>query len=241
MKQTRYQHNTSKKETKTPKSLYTLALFLLVAVCATGFINSRKAAMEEEVDKALSMNPPIEAPDITEETPYNPDLNEIVMPDLEEVTDPSEAESQEDAEPITAPASAKDIKFALPLNGTIIQDYSADKLLYNKTLRDWRTHTALDIQGDVGAVVKAAAAGTVEKIYDDPLYGPTLILRHSDIMVTKYSSLQPNLPVSVGNFVEAGAPIGNVGVTATAESGDGAHLHFEVLENDKSINPKDLF
>ena len=236
MKQTRIHPTPQSKPQKKPKGMYFLALFLLVAICSAGFINARKAAMEDEINRSYSLA-----------IPQKSTITEVEVPHIQEVTIPEippvipEEEKETEPEPETAPVSAKDIKFTLPVSGIIAQDYAQDKLIYNKTFDDWRTHSGLDISADNGTSVKAAAAGTVESIVDDPLYGTTVIIRHSDALVTRYSSLQPSLPVSVGNFVEAGAPIGNVGNTASAESSEGAHLHFEIIENDTPINPKDFF
>lgn len=236
MKQTRINSTSQSKQPKKPKGMYFLALFLLVAICSAGFINTRRAAMEDQINRSYSMA-----------VPQTSTITEVEIPHIEEVTIPEippiipEEEKETETEPETAPVSAKDIKFTLPVSGVIAQDYAQDKLIYNKTFKDWRTHSGLDIAANNGTAVKAAAAGTVESIIDDPLYGTTVVIRHSDTLVTKYSCLQPSLPVSTGNFVEAGAPIGNVGATAAAESSEGAHLHFEIIENDSPINPKDFF
>lgn len=236
MKQARINPAPKSKQQKKPKGMYFLALFLLVAICSAGFVNTRKAAMEDEINRSYSLAIPQNSHDIEVEVPH---IEEVTIPEIPPVI--PEEEKETETEPETAPVSAKDIKFTLPVSGVIAQDYAQDKLIYNKTFKDWRTHSGLDISADNGTAVKAAAAGTIESIVDDPLYGTTVIIRHSDTLVTKYSSLQPSLPISTGNFVEAGAPIGNVGSTATAESSEGAHLHFEIIENDTPINPKDFF
>ena len=247
MKQTRIHPTSQKPQQKKPKGLYFLALFLLVAVCSAGFINSRKNVMEEKIEKSFSVNSEAETENETTEIPYSIPDEETELSDLTEITAPEETEEEFPEEETTtpeqetAPVSAADIKFALPVSGTISKDFSNDELLYNETMKDWRTHSALDISAEAGTSVKAAAAGTVESIEDDPLYGTTVTIRHSDNLVTKYGSLQPTLPISVGNFVDAGAPIGNVGNTAMSERSQGAHVHFEIIENEIPINPKDFF
>lgn len=249
MKQTRMPSGSQKPRQKKSKGLYFLALFLLVAVCSAGYINSRKTAMEEEIDNSFSIDnndtaslyEPEETYTVTQPEDFAADYDSDI-PETPE-SEPEENATDNDIKPEeeTTPVSADDIEFALPVSGTVSKDFSDNELLYNETMKDWRTHSALDISAESGTSVKAAAAGTVESIEDDPLYGTTVTIRHSDTLVTKYSSLQPSLPVSVGNFVEAGAPIGNVGNTAISERSDGAHLHFEIIENGTPINPKDFF
>ncbi len=236
MKQPRIKLVAKTKEQKKPKGMYYLAAALLIAIGCTGFINTRKAAMEDEINKSYSMVTPEDLPSPEIEIPY---AGEIAMPDIPVIADDDREKESEKQE--SAPVSAKDIKFTLPVSGVIAKDYSQDNLIYNKTFNDWRTHSGIDIGADIGTSVKAAAAGTVESITDDPLYGTTVTIRHSDTLITKYSNLQPSLPVSTGNFVEAGAPIGNISESAPGESSEGPHLHFEIIENDKPINPKDFF
>ena len=54
-----------------------------------------------------------------------------------------------------APASTQ------PVSGRVLNSYSGDELVYNKTLGDWRTHNGVDYAADKGAEVTAPAAGKV--------------------------------------------------------------------------------
>ena len=235
MKQQRIHHTSQRKPAQKPKGLYYLAVFLLVTVCCVGYINSRRSAMQEEVDKSFSVNPT----QTETEVPHLPDM-EVAIPDFTEMDTPEEM-PEEDPQPETAPVSAEDITFGMPVAGEVAKDFSGDELVFNDTMNDWRTHPGVDIKADMGVAVTAAAAGTIEDIYADPLYGTTVVIRHSDKLITRYAGLQPSLPISKGNFVEAGAPIGNIGNSAVAEKEQDTHLHFEVIENNIPINPMDLF
>ncbi len=236
MKYTRINSSSKDKQQKKPKGMYFVAIALLAAIGCTGFINTRKAAMEDEINRSYS----VVTPQVSSTEVEIPHIEEITIPEIPPII-PEEEETEVHPEPEAAPVSAKDIKFTLPVSGIIAQDFAQDKLIYSKTFKDWRTHSGIDIKADNGTAVKAAAAGTIESIADDPLYGTTVIIRHSENLITKYSSLQPSLPVSTGNFVEAGAPIGNVGDTASGETSEGTHLHFEIIENNSPLNPKEFF
>ena len=103
-------------------------------------------------------------------------------------------------------------------------------------------HTGMDIAGNngsiYGATVVAANAGTVKYVnwsYTPGRgYGIYLILDHGGGISTLYAHLS-NIIVSLGDEVERGQPIANVGSTGWST---GPHLHFEVRINGNHTNPK---
>ena len=125
----------------------------------------------------------------------------------------------------------------LPVNGILGKDYSGDELLYSKTMEDWRVHTGVDINGNVGTPVKAAADGIVTRMYADDMMGSTVVIQHKNCVETVYSNLQTGELVEIGQEVTRGEVIGGIGVTAQGEIGDQPHLHFEVLLDGKNIDP----
>ena len=125
-----------------------------------------------------------------------------------------------------------------PVEGAVVTAYSMDKLLYNETMRDWRTHDGIDIAADAGAAVAAAKAGTVESVEADPIMGMTVTIQHQDKWETVYSSLTDAPEVEAGDEVAAGQVIGFVGETAASESALGPHLHFAVLHDGAASDPE---
>lgn len=130
-------------------------------------------------------------------------------------------------------------KLAMPVFGTVTLDYAKDKLLYSKTLEEWRTHNGIDIGGDLGTPVKAAGDGIVSEIKSDPCFGITIIIDHQNGIKTVYSNLASDEMVSPNQKVKQGDLIGSIGTTATMEAADQAHLHFEVFRNNTPVNPSD--
>ena len=126
-----------------------------------------------------------------------------------------------------------------PLDGTTVTVFSTTELMYDETMADWRTHNGLDIQAAEGDSVKTAADGTVLSVKDDELMGTTVVIEHADGYTTQYSSLMAEPPVGEGQHVNAGEIIGCVGTTAAAESNMGAHLHFSVAKDGKTIDPSE--
>ncbi|MEO7240981.1 MAG: M23 family metallopeptidase [Sphingomicrobium sp.] len=93
-----------------------------------------------------------------------------------------------------------------------------------------RTHRAIDIMAPEGTPVVAAAAGTVEKLFNSVGKGGlTAYVRSED---QKWTFYYAHLQVYAEGLVEGqkiarGTPIGLVGHTGDA-SPDGPHLHFAI-------------
>ncbi|HUI31768.1 MAG TPA: M23 family metallopeptidase [Candidatus Acidoferrales bacterium] len=96
-------------------------------------------------------------------------------------------------------------------------------------------HYGLDISAPEGESIVAPAAGEV--LFADWTLsgGNTLIIAHANDYITVYKHCERIL-VNVGTKVtrgEAIALIGSTGVTST-----GPHLHFELWQNGKNLNPE---
>ncbi len=135
--------------------------------------------------------------------------------------------------------SSDAVTFISPVSGTVMKQHSTDVPVYSTTLEEWRIHTGVDISTAEGADVFAAAAGNVTKVYSNPLLGKTVEITHKDGSKTLYSNLSADGLVAVGKEVASGEKIGVVGDSAISEIADEAHLHFEILVNDTSVNPLD--
>jgi murein DD-endopeptidase MepM/ murein hydrolase activator NlpD len=128
-------------------------------------------------------------------------------------------------------------KFIAPVFGENIFDYSQDKLVYSKTLEEWRTHSGVDISADRGTPVKAAADGVVSEVKTDPRLGVTIIIDHKNGIKTVYANLAEDDMVSPNQKVKQGDVIGSVGNSAAFEAVEQSHIHFEVLKGDEPVNP----
>jgi murein DD-endopeptidase MepM/ murein hydrolase activator NlpD len=115
-------------------------------------------------------------------------------------------------------------KFSWPTEGHVTQTY-------------WSGHQALDIASKTGTPIHAAAAGTVKLADEDTnRHGIHIELEHKNGYTTFYSHLSAS-HVEVGEHVEAGQEIGLVGSTGMST---GPHLHFEIRDNGKPVNPLEL-
>ena len=126
--------------------------------------------------------------------------------------------------------------FTWPVKGEVLREFSLEVLAYDETMRDWRTHSGVDIAASVGTQVLAVSDGTVEKVYQDDLMGTTVVIDHGNGLRSSYFNLAPTPTVEEGDTVSTGSIIGAVGTTAIAESYP-AHLHFEMTLNDLAADP----
>ena len=128
----------------------------------------------------------------------------------------------------------------LPLQGSLLTEYSADTPIYDKTMNDWRTHTGVDIAANAGTPVKACADGTVLDVKTDDQLGQEVIVQHGGGITSVYANLTAftdKPTVKKGQKVEAGDVIGSVGSTAQAEIGLVPHLHFAMMKDGKYVDP----
>ena len=128
-------------------------------------------------------------------------------------------------------------KLAYPVNGEIITPHTTDTLVYSKTLGDWRSHEGVDIKSQLGTDVLAAEAGIIEDVYTDDFMGITIVIDHQNGIKTIYANLSNSSLVQKGQSVVRGGVISAVGDTAIYETGEVGHLHFEVLEDGKQVDP----
>lgn len=97
-------------------------------------------------------------------------------------------------------------------------------------------HAGIDYALPHGEPVKVPAAGTVSFAGNDGGYGKTVIVDHGHGLKTVYAHLS-QVDVKVGEYLNKSEPLGKIGSTGIST---GPHLHFEVRENNKPIDPLSL-
>ncbi len=131
--------------------------------------------------------------------------------------------------------------FSAPLKGEIQKMYSTDKVIYSKTLEQWKTHDGIDISADEGTEVKSIEKGIVDSVQNDSFYGTTIQIEHKSGYRSVYCNLDENVYVTVGESVVKGQKIGKVGNTSIGEYLDSPHLHFMLYLNEENIDPTYIF
>ncbi len=98
-----------------------------------------------------------------------------------------------------------------------------------------RMHKGVDFAAPVGTPILAAGSGVIVSAARFGQYGKYIRIKHNNSYSTAYAhisrfakGIKPGAKVSQGQVI---AYVGTTGVTS------GPHLHYEVLENGKQINP----
>lgn len=112
-------------------------------------------------------------------------------------------------------------------------------MTYGYGMRDGRLHEGLDLVPGNGAPAQAIADGTVRIATESGgNYGVTVYIDHviDGVLITShYSHMQyGSLRVAPGDKVKVGDIVGLVGNTGRSY---GAHMHFELIVNDSTIDP----
>ncbi len=119
-------------------------------------------------------------------------------------------------------------------NGRIVSGYGPR---LHPILGYTKVHTGVDIDGNSGDPIVAAAGGRVIYAGYRGGYGNTVIIDHGGGMATLYAH-QSQLVVSTGDEVKLADLIGYVGSTGLST---GPHLHFEVRINGAHTDPAPYF
>jgi murein DD-endopeptidase MepM/ murein hydrolase activator NlpD len=97
-------------------------------------------------------------------------------------------------------------------------------------------HKGLDFKANVGDPVLAVADGVVSYSGVRSGYGNVIEVDHGNGYVTRYAH-NSRLTHKVGELVRAGQEIAKAGSTGRST---GAHVHFEVWENGRVVNPRNF-
>jgi murein DD-endopeptidase MepM/ murein hydrolase activator NlpD len=90
-----------------------------------------------------------------------------------------------------------------------------------------------------GTPIRAAADGVIVEACRSNSFGKTVLIRHSNRLKTRYAHLQ-SFRVRHGIRVRQGAILGYVGHSGRVRGKNGDHLHFEVIYNNRPVNPMRL-
>ena len=103
--------------------------------------------------------------------------------------------------------------------------------------RKSHSHKGIDIAYPMNSDLIAALGGTVKKIANDPYgYGNYIDILSDNGMLQRYAHAN-NFDVKLGDIIKEGQKIGRVGSTGRST---GPHIHFEILENGRNLNPMDI-
>ncbi|MEZ5425372.1 MAG: peptidoglycan DD-metalloendopeptidase family protein [Pyrinomonadaceae bacterium] len=127
-------------------------------------------------------------------------------------------------------AGSAPVEYEMPLTGRISSSFGNRFHPIDKKVK---FHTGVDIAVPRGTPISSAAEGVVKFAGRKGGYGNVVIIEHPDGRETFYAHAD-KLLVKKGQVVSGGQEIAKAGSTGKST---GPHLHFEVRENGKAIDP----
>ncbi len=123
--------------------------------------------------------------------------------------------------------------------GKLYYDYKADEenQINSIVIRDntYTQNTGIDYVSDNPFDVVAILEGTISSIKEEDSLGKTIEIKHDNGLISIYQSLS-DISVKKGEIVTQGQVIGKSGENEVDKE-LGNHLHFEIYNNGKSVNP----
>lgn len=132
--------------------------------------------------------------------------------------------------------SSKRTIMKTPINGAkLTSRYGKRK---HPVLGYTKLHRGIDFAAPAGTPIFAAGDGIIEKAGWNGSYGRYIRIRHTGTYKTAYAHLSGiHKRIKIGSRISQGKIIGYVGSSGRST---GAHLHYEVLRNDKQVNPMNI-
>lgn len=104
--------------------------------------------------------------------------------------------------------------------------------------KKWIFHEGTDFAAPLGSNILSTSDGVIERVIKSKKgYGNRIIIDHGYGYKTVYAHLK-SFNVEKGDVVKKGDVIGYVGSTGLST---GPHLHYEVLVNNRPLNPQQFF
>ncbi|MCM1544515.1 MAG: M23 family metallopeptidase [Ruminococcus sp.] len=213
---------------------------IIVSVVVAYYTSDRVGQKTQQLDRAATtgFTEPVEANQT--DIPDERDLETVPINNAEPTTQETTAAPTTTQPQTTAPATTQEAKivnreFVLPSGGDVIRKFSPNEPVYSKTMEDWRTHNGVDFAVDEGEEVYSIGNGKVTKVISDIKWGYVIEIDYGDF-TGRYCGIKQNTAVKIDETVKTGDVIGEIDVIPI-EAEDGTHLHFEAIQNGKTVDP----
>lgn len=224
----------------------------VIALVGVYTFNNYQKDIDEQVAKAEK-----QAEELTEDNTEETTADDIVLPEAEDKQDGTETaddvaygttDGQESADSGSAGGAetsgadtsgvwfSEDSVLTWPASGAVIMGYSMDQTVFFQTLEQYKYNPAMIIGGEVGETITASAAGIVTNIEETAQTGTTVSLDMGNGYTAVYGQLT-DVPLSTGDYVNAGEMIGNLSEPTKYYSVEGPNLYFEILKDGEPVDP----
>ena len=123
------------------------------------------------------------------------------------------------------------IPLGKPFEGDVNSNYGYRRNPF--TSKGIEFHSGVDFKGRHGDSIRVTGNGVVSFAGYNGGYGKCIVIDHDESLQTLYAHLK-QIDVKEGQTVQTGDHIGLMGSTGRST---GSHLHYEIILNDKKINP----
>lgn len=224
----------------------------VIALVGVYTFNNYQKDIDEQVAKAEK-----QAEELTEDNTEETTADDIVLPEAEDKQDGTETaddvaygttDGQDSADSGSAGGAetsgadtsgvwfSEDSVLTWPASGAVIMGYSMDQTVFFQTLEQYKYNPAMIIGGEVGETITASAAGIVTNIEETAQTGTTVSLDMGNGYTAVYGQLT-DVPLSTGDYVNAGEMIGNLSEPTKYYSVEGPNLYFEILKDGEPVDP----
>lgn len=122
-----------------------------------------------------------------------------------------------------------------PVRGESVRLTSGYGMRVHPIINAPKMHTGIDWAAPTGTPILAAGNGVIEEAHRKGGYGNYVRIRHANGYQTTYAHMSRISPaIKQGMKVKQGQVIGYVGCTGLCS---GPHLHYEILVNNRFVNP----
>lgn len=226
-----------------------LCFVAAIAIVGTYTFNDYRKTQQDELARAEETN---DTEDKAQEEPSQ-EANNLAVKEEEKTTqtDTEEKDDSDGAEGAdgvggsgiqTTAGSGHNVNFnessqlLWPVDGTVIMSYSMDKTVYFSTLDQYKYNPAMIISGAEGDQVISAAPGIVKSIDVTAQTGTTVNVDLGNGYELFYGQLK-EVPVKVGDYVEAKTILGYVSQPTKYYSVEGCNVYFEMRKDGQPVNP----
>lgn len=224
----------------------------VIALVGVYTFNNYQKDIDEQMAKAEK-----QADELTEDKTEETTADDIVLPEAEDKQDGTETaddaaygttDGQESADSGSAGGAetsgadtsgvwfSEDSVLTWPASGAVIMGYSMDQTVFFQTLEQYKYNPAMIIGGEVGETITASAAGIVTNIEETAQTGTTVSLDMGNGYTAVYGQLT-DVPLSTGDYVNAGEMIGTLNEPTKYYSVEGPNLYFEILKDGEPVDP----
>ena len=131
--------------------------------------------------------------------------------------------------PVQCTAPLKELK--------VLRAFSGESLVQSGVSGIWSVHTGVDLEASAGEKILSISEGTVADLAEEGLEGAWVVVNQADGSVAKYAGLSMLGALRKGDRIRQGQTIGFAGNTHISERDLGPHLHLEIWQDGKPIDP----